>query len=311
MMNNVTVKFFQKDGSVFSFSRCVNFLFKKEFYTPFSVCSGTFILPENSSFNGENSVRTEFFLDGKILHSGLTEKVKVNREKGNLLVFSSRSHTLLLGQNEPEPKINSDVNLENLISDNISCPYIEWERDTAKVNYIYVNEHSTIWDALNNYCLKAYGTRPYIRESNKVYARPCSFQADFSGRILTRTFFEKNDELILSDIFMADLNGEYTFHKSCDKAKEVGIERKKYISLDRQWLSDSETGLSGMLDFSLRKNLVKGFAYNGFSGEDICDTVTNSGTVCDGMKINAVTVKGDKSGIFTTISCYDDPYGQK
>lgn len=312
-MNKCYIKIIYISGSPLVLTDCINFTYQKELYTPFSLATGTFLLkgypvtPEASNIKG-----VELYINDALVHFGMPDDVSFKHSGGiGFFTFLSRSHTMLLAQNEPEPGINSKVNLSSVISKNITSPYITCEQNTPAVNYIYVKEKSTIWDAIHAYALKEYGSVPYIRSYNKVMVTS-SGNPKINYSDVKKISYQscKNTSLILSDVYMADLDGSYKNHAANSAASAVNIQRKKYYPLDRQWLSDPSTGLYGRLDMSQKKFNQQGFTYIGFLGEELMDKITGLGLSMNNQRINSITVRGNKKGIFTEILCYNDEYGQ-
>ena len=81
----------------------------------------------------------------------------------------------------------------------------------------------------------------------------------------------------------------------------MGIERKKYYPLDRQWLSAPETGLNAKLDYSLRGMNDFRAVYAGYKGEDLTDKIANLYDGINGRRISFLKVRGSAKGIFTEI----------
>lgn len=302
------------NGSSKGFDKCISFTFKKEFYTPYTLAAGTFVW-ERADCLLENSViiRADLYINSRLVHTGLPDKLELGRKNGiNTLSFSSRGYTSLLGQNEPQPGVIPEANLGYLIDQNINSPYITYQEGTIKTQYIYVKEQSTVWDALNAYTLKVYGTRPYIRSTGTVMATAVSTSQINYASVLKTNYKETMDTtLLLSEVYMANLQGDYIYHSVSSDAVAAGIIRTKYYPFDNQWVLEPDVGLQGILDFSQRKIRQQSFVYSGYMNEDLMDTVSNYGEKLNGKRINAITVTGGKNGVFTQVSCYDDKYGQK
>lgn len=310
-MNKFELELVFKNGTSKRFSKCIYTVWERDIYTPYSKIYGTFLC-ENINFSQlSDTVSLCLYVNSILYHKGIPDKLDFNfGASSNLLNFSSRGFTLLLGQNQPQPKINSNINLSDLLTKNISSPEITCEENTKTVNYIYVKENSTVWDAVTAYCLKAYGTYPYIK-GNKVMAT-CSNSpvTDFSSPKIVNYSFGLDTTLVLSDIYMSDEEGNYKFHSQNDDTLKMGIQRVKFIPLDRQWLSDTQLGLKGKLDFSKRGMKFKSCTYLGFNGENLMDKISSLHESLNGKRINSLRVTTNKKGTFTTVKCYDDFFGQ-
>ena len=300
-MSRAMVSIHFTDESVKLSANCINFIFEKDRYTPYTKAEGSFIF-NYDDVDLSKAQLVKLFINGELKHEGIPDRLVLTQtSKGKILTFSSRGFTLLLGQNEPCPGINSDVNLEDIISKNISVSQISWETPTDKVNYIYVKEKSTVWDAVCAYGIKSCGVYPYIKGLNTVAVTSSDKQTDYSGTKLVSKGRGLDTTLVLSEVYMADINGDYTYHCESSAAKDMGIERKKYYPLDRQWLSDPEIGLNAKLDYSARKMNDLRAVYAGYKGEDLTDTITNLYDGINGRRISYLKVRGSAKGIFTEI----------
>lgn len=300
-----------KSGSRWAYKNCVSFNFEKEMYTPYTKATGLFYSSASSN-PSVNDVKTVVLsINGAVRHIGLPDNVRIIYKNGfRLISFSSRGYTLLLGQNEPFPKINSNVNLSSLIFNNITSTHITCEVNTPVINYIYVKEKSTIWDAVTAYSIKAVSNYPFISGTNKVMVNYGSTNTfNYSDVDIIDKQYDLNTSLLLSDVNMADLEGEYTTSKTDTNATSIDIAREKYYLLDRQWLYSPETGLKAKLDYADRGIKTEAFSYIGTMGEDLMDRIVGC-PISYGMRINALKIYGNSRGVFTKLICYNDKYGQ-
>ncbi len=290
---------------------CLSFVYERELYMPYSSLRARFYLMEDE-IKAEQVKTVYFYCDDVLKHKGLPDSINVKPINGGCIIdIVSRGHTLLLMQNEPYPRINTNVDLKKLITDNIDDDDIRYEDPTPTQRYIYVNERSTVWDAIVAYSIKATGYYPYIRNINIVrvtIGTPASF--NYQSELMTESGTELLTENLLSDVYMQDVDDQYNFSAHSAVAQAAGIVRSRYYPLDNQWLYDPAVGLGHKLNYSCRGMKVKFFTYAGYKGEELMDRAYNCGDA-DGMRINAVRVVGSRKGIFTTVKCYDDMYGQK
>lgn len=308
-MNRTELELHFKDGTSKRFSDCIYTIWERELYTPYSKIYGSFLCRQLTFSQLSDTVSICLYIDSILCHKGIPDKLELNGSSA-VLTFSSRSFTLLLGQNQPQPKINPEVNLSDLLKKNISSEEITCEENTKTVNYIYVKENSTVWDAISAYALKAYGTYPYIKGNKVMVTCSNSAEIDISSSATVDSSFGLDTSLILSDVYMADEEGSYTYHCRNEDALKMGIQRVKYLPLDRQWLSDVQLGLKGKLDFSGRGIKFLSLTCLGFKNAELMDKLSSSDSSLNGKRINSIRVTTNKKGTFTTIKCYDDHFGQ-
>ena len=135
---------------------CTGFVFEKALYVPYTRFSGIFYEDGIPDISALDVVGVRVRLGGVEIHSGLADEVSIERfGRGNRVRVNSRGYTLLLAQNEPYPRINTNVTLKSLCQTNLSSPYITYEDPTPVVSNIYINEGSTVWEAAVAYCIKA------------------------------------------------------------------------------------------------------------------------------------------------------------
>ncbi|MBO5448278.1 MAG: hypothetical protein J5994_03010 [Ruminococcus sp.] len=308
---NCVLKTEMSDGSEVTFEGCISFVFEKDMYIPYTKASGRFYLRIGESFSPADIRKIRLYIGGELRHCGLPDSVSLSeRPEGKILSFTSRGFTVLLVQNEPYPKINSDVDLGSLITKNLIHPEIGYESSTPQVGYIYVKEKSTVWDAVTAYSIKAVGNYPYIRGTNTVSCTAAGGEKDYSGVLWTEREETLSSSQILSEVNMADADGQYVYSAADDMAQQLGIVRRKYFPLDRQWLYSPESGLRARLSYCARMSKGISAAYEGSVGEDIMDTAVNAGAM-SGKRINSLRIWGNYRGVFTKIRAYEDRYGQK
>lgn len=290
---------------------CVKFTFDKDLYRCYTRAMGTFYSPAPADFTADMVIKIFLRINGVVRHVGIADSVTLSPcGSGYTLSFSSRGFTLLLAQNEPYPRINQNVDLKSLIERNLDISDITCENDTPVVNYIYVKERSTIWEAVAAYAIKAMGHYPYIRSHNKVsVSYDVGNTVSLEGVRLTAQSSALSTADLLSDVHMMDIDDTYSYEYHDSEAGKYGIVRSRYYPLDNQWLYSPVRGLQAKTDYSRRGQKVRSLTYQGCLNEDLMDTVTNCGAMT-GMRVNAVRVTGDRRGMFTTVKAYIDGYGQ-
>ena len=295
-----------------SFMTCLGFSFEKALYVPYTKFSGIFYADGAPEFTAAGVTAVRFVLDGREIHYGMPDKVSIEKSVyGYRLRVTSRGYTLLLAQNEPYPRINSNVDLVSLCTGNLDCDKIIYEEPTPTVGNIYVKEGSTVWEAAVAYCIKASGRYPYIKGANQIYMNlRLVYDVDYTDCIITEEMNSSDSSMILSDVYMRELGEDYPFEAHDGAAAEKGIVRSRYYPLDMQWLFDPQVGLQHKLDHSNRGSRVFGMTYEGWKKEDLMYKAVGGGAV-SGMRINFIRIVGSKKGIFTTVRAYDDRYGQK
>ena len=291
---------------------CISFSISKRLYYCFAYATGKFYMPKMPTFSAFDIKRIRLYVNNVLSFDGLADSVEIKREKSGWIIdFTSRSFTVLLAQNEPYPKINSDCDLNGLIKKNLNISEIVCESGTPVVGYIYVKEKSNIWDAVRAYSLKATGNFPYIRRTNTVcVTMNDSVMRDFSGVKLIEQGTRLMTSSLLSGVHMADIDGGYSYEKSDELAGEYGIVREKYDPLDMQWLYSTDEGLDARIGYAARQVRTRFVTYAGYRGEELMDKVSGL-SYMNAMRINSIRISGSKSGIYTQIGCYTDRYGQR
>ncbi|MDE6149220.1 MAG: hypothetical protein K2F81_03875 [Ruminococcus sp.] len=307
-MDIATITFSYTDGTNASYIP-IDFKFTRERYTPYTTLEGHLLTARDIT-----DINTVYlYINNKLVHCGMADFIQRKNAKGrNLITFTSRGFTLLLGQNEPVPGIISNVNLKGLVSDNVTIPYVQCQEDTKTVNYIYVKEKSTIWDAVCAYAYKAYKTYPFITGTNTVNAASGRGVENHSYFSETITYYGEtlSTSGLLSQVYMADSEGKYSYTKKNGHSENRKIVKKKYYPLDRQWYSSPEDGLQSKLNYSNKGYISAELQYKGHKFENIMDrAVYQNGTfLINSERISAIEVTGNKRGIFTKVTVYRDSY---
>ncbi len=307
-MNSVKLQIVMQGGGFIFFTDCISFTFEKERYLHYSKAEGRFLLKTKPAFLAWQITKIYLWINDVRRHCGIPDSLSVVLGKeGYVLSFSSRGYSLLLSQNEPYPKINSNVTLDTLISKNLSVPEISCEQDTPQVGYIYVKEKSTVWDAVTAYSVKAVGNYPYIRGENKVCITPnVGGEIDLSDVNVIEDGLGLKSTQLLSTVNMADINGEYSYTLSDNTAAQIGIVRNKYYPMDYQWLYSPSDGLKAKLDYAARGVRDHSVTYIGTLGEDIMDLISTG--ALKGRRVHYLKIWGNRQGMFTMLKSYEDSY---
>lgn len=289
---------------------CIYFSVDKERYTPYTTFKGSFIIPQYY----EEIISIKFIIDGVDVHYGSVDMAKMVFKEGYYrLDINSRSYTLSLGLNQPKPKINSNVSLRNILFSNVAVKNITYEGGTKTVNYIYVIDNSTLWDAVVAYSLKAYGTYPFIYKTNEVRVNPPTSvkSRDYYDNSLIEVYNGSTLSNLISDIHMKDTEDNYeTYNLSDNYASVRDIVRHKQIPLDMQWLADTDMALKSRINYAKRGTKYNGIKVLGYSGEELFDNFSyyledKSYSNC---KIHKLNISGSNNVIYTTMYHYTDAY---
>lgn len=309
-MSYTAVYLYSKDETEgYQLSDCVNLRFEKERYTPYTTASGVFVCGIKIPFIS----KVRLYIDGSPVHYGPVDSFEFFTENGiSYVKFSSRGFSMGLGQNQPKPGINSSVNLESLISNNIQIPYVGYEHDTAVQNYIYVKESSSLWDAIVALGLKSVGNYPYIYDENTVRLSKHTCDAtDLSSADIIKSAIGVNLSSVISDYHMKDTEGEYSFNYTNETAQLYEIVRHKYINLDYQWLYSPDDGLKFKGNFSGKGIKYSFLKVQGYYKLDLRSEVILPeicGESFGTREVSGIRVDYSKSGFSTSLWFYDDAY---
>lgn len=296
------------DGSVESFYDIISFSFERERYTPYTYLTASLIAKTDPA----SAVWVKLYCDGSLLHHGTADSLEFSAERGrSVLRLRSYSFTKQLGQNYSEPGMIVQPTLYDIFK-RCGVWLADYEEDTRAVNYVYINERTTGWDAICIYAMKAYGTNPYIYSTNTVR---CTYAPDrrylvYSGGDIVSVTSGVQLANVYSEVNITGLSGDVEYTVSNPFAAERNITRRKFYPYDREWVYDLNDEAKFYMNYSNRGRLYKGFVYKGFRGEQLLDRVTMT---CDdlsisGLDIGGVRVSGSSKGIFTEVRCYIDSY---
>lgn len=310
MSDNIKIAVLDQGGTEREFAKGIKVVMKRDIYVAYVSLSGEFIC--DSGISAAQVCRIRLKLGSSVIFSGIPDRVEVFMQGGvRRISFVSRSYTSLAMQNEHEPGIISDVDLDDLVSSCLVHPEITVEQNTPVENYIYVKQSSSLWDAIIAYNIKSRGRMPYIYGTGKIMSTKAhSAVRSYSGERLTGSGFAVNTQNMLSDVHMRIGSDQYQYSYANPLAPAYAIKRSRYYDLDYQWLYDITGGLEHKAAMSNRMCKADYFEYASFKNEQLYDTVAGSGTACDGKYIDRVVFTADSKGFRTKVYCFDDDYGQ-
>lgn len=252
----------------------------------------------------------ELRIDGVLIHKGITDIAEVTSfPKFRALKIASRGFTSLLSQSEIKEGILSSPSLNSLLSVTTDIPNINHENSSATVNYIYVKNHSSVWDMAVNLCLKIYGKYPYIAHVNMLrYTIPAEtmlVEPEAENSVVSYGTGADYRSAV-SNFYMLDTDDTYSFELEDSEVTGLGIVRQKYLPLDKQWLNNTQAGLQYRDNFGMRGSDYSFVSYRGYHGEDINDRATFADTV--NKRISRIVLVGGKNGLTTRLWCYSDRY---
>lgn len=305
MNDSISLLLYDRSGQVlFTLTKNITLRFEKEYYTPYTSLKASFV------FDGDISSVTEaeLVVNGHYLHRGIVDTLNTYFSGGaRIISITSRGKTSMLLNNELPEGILSNPSLNVILDQKKIIPGVTHENLSQTVNYIYVMEHASVWEVLTNLCLKQYNSCPFISGTNCVRFTKNS-SVTFSPTKITEKGAGTDFSKIISACHMKDANDEYTFNRTDAEAVGMGIVREKYLPLDRQWLADSQTGLSYRINFGMRGYKYSYLGYNGFSGEDINDVISYGGKASE---ISRIVITSGKNGLSTRLYSYFDRYCNK
>lgn len=294
-------------GTEKSLGGCVSFSFVKEAFTPYTRFDGVFYYDSAPDDMSEIKVS----INGKYVHHGIVDSFKVINANGvKKCVVSSRGFTSLLTENQLPPGMYTDMSFNKLFDEYFTLPNITHE-DNAVSSYIYVNKGTPMWDGAANLAYKLTGMYPYIRDTNKVMMSMPSNAAyvSYSEEKLVSFGSDISTVRMVSHCNMADINGDYeAFSSVSDEAIARNIIRHRNFELDRRFLNNPESACDFRIMMSLRGYKRRFFTIEGYGGEDINDFIRFGDM--EAQRIKALKITGNKNGVFTEFSVYDELLSQ-
>lgn len=294
-----------RESSVLEIRKIISFTFVREAYTPYTLL--------NAVFDGEDVVPADctevsFSLNGKVVHHGLVDQLKVTKENGVFrAILSSRSFSSLLLENQLAPGFYMNLSINDLMDNYFQLPYISHEDSSADSGYIFVKSGSVMWDGVVNLAYKLGQTYPYISGCDKVMINPKPNPDTFiyNSDFLSSCGSEIVSRKVSSHFHMADISGKYgSYDYEVPGTEEMKIVRHKHFELDNRFLYDPDIAAEYRGKLSSRGWRRSFCTYYGYSGEELSDLLSINGSPC--RRICKVMVVGDASGIRTELSFYDD-----
>lgn len=301
---NPSLKLYFNDGKVLETSEIIGFRCAKERYTPYS----TLTVTAEAECGRSDVVKIEFSVGGKLIHSGIMDEFSVTASGGRqVLKITSRGFSSMLSQNELAPGTLTMISLNKLMTEQVTVPNVTWQDSAETVRYIYVKEHDSQWTAIVCMGLTLKNDYPYIGGTNEVRLSPAAAPLVASPSKFFEEGVSGSFSRMVSDYYMKDVNGSYSYHYSDGYAAARGILRQKYIPYDRQFIALDDLGLQYKLNFTQRGCGARFAVYSGYMGEDLRDIFRfPDGTQ---LEVSAIEVCGNaKKGIFTKVTCYMDRY---
>lgn len=301
------IKMYDLSGNCRIEEVCFYFRYIKEIYTPYVYFEGRFL----SSFTEIGEIkRVEFLYDNRTLHVGLVDSVEISQNNNRSVVYvKSKGFTSLLCQNQPEPGMMKDANLQKIISSYSDIPYISCEA-TGSENYIYIKDGSTIWDAICNLCFRKNGIYPYIERTNtvRISRREAFYHYRLKPENIISSGVKHDFTRVISHVHMQDINGSYNvYSKKNQAALDRNIIRHKQIPLDRQFLYNPGSAPDYKLYFSMRGMIYRYIRRVGFSFEELLDQMTY-GDFLKEKNIHRIEVVFDGGRVVTELGTYDDGF---
>ncbi|MGN0621237.1 MAG: hypothetical protein ACI4I9_05155 [Porcipelethomonas sp.] len=303
------LKLITSEGEMYPEKQCISFKLVREAYTPYSFFEGLFL----STWRELSAVKRIQFTSGfTTLHDGLADSVEVfRRNKLTYLRVKSRSFSSLLCQNQTVPGMRTNIAFTDLKREFSDIPNVYFE-GTSRINYIYIKEGSTMWDAAVNFSFRMNGTYPYVTRVNLVRTtlKDPERHIVINGRNAVSTGVVYDKTKLLSDISMQDIDGNYdSFTIKNDRAYENEIVRKKQIPLDMQYLNDPQSALDYRIKYSERGIKCTYAEYVGYGFEELYDLMTIEG-VLEEKRIHKMIVTGNGSLVKTYLGTYEDGFLQ-
>ena len=296
-------------GDYTDYTDVVSFTFERERYRAFTVFEGVAVGECDPSVVRE----VRFYLDGRLMHRGTADSL-VSERRGRVQQIRVKScgFTLSLGENELEPGIVTNATLLKLVQrSRTSTSDFSIQTGTPEVNYIYVKEHTTLWQAMCVYTAKAYNSYPFIRDQNLVMCRltaPTTYI--FVNEKITEASRGVKLSSLISDAYTVDNSDEWTISRTDSYARERHIARQRYYARDLEWAYDPSAGLKYHMGKAAAGRQYQQFTYQGFKGEQLCDLAyfSGGGVSIGGKQIDLIRIAGSEKGVFTTVRCYSDIY---
>ncbi len=294
------------DGKSYIENECVQFRIEKEAYTPYSRFEGIFV----SSWRDLSNVsRVQFIYGVKTIHDGMGDSIEIYRQDYvTFLKVVSTSFSSMLCQNQTAPGMRTNLRFSDLSSEFASIPNVYFE-STPRLNYIYIKEGSTMWDAAVNFSFRLNGTYPYVTSANLVRTTPAANnQITVENRNIIKTGITYDRTKMISDISMQDIEGNYnSYTLKNENSALCNIIRKKQIPLDMQYLNDPQSALDYRIKFSMRSFKCTYAVYAGYLNEDLYDLMTIENVV-EQKRVHKIIITGNNAQVRTFVGTYEDGF---
>ncbi len=304
------LKFNLSVGTSVTTYNIVSLKLEKERYTPYNRLSGTALVGTALS----DVVSISLYNGDTELHFGFADIVEYTESYGKKqVVFSSRSFTGALGMNQLTPGMYSEVTLEDLLKSSIVLPNVSYENVTKAINYVYIKDNDSMWDAAVAFTRKYNGDYPYISGTNTVRVTRDTSKSELSlaSKQIVSAAFGQDTTKRLSHLHMKDIEGNYnTYGLTNIGALEADIIRHKHIGFDRQWLSNPTEALKSRMDFADRGRRYIKVKYIGSSDEELRQTASFSagGFSVRSKEICRIELSFSGGVTYTTLWFYGDAY---
>ncbi|MBQ5335352.1 MAG: hypothetical protein J6Z45_05330 [Oscillospiraceae bacterium] len=294
----------ESGGETVSLDRCLRLSLLRDRYQPFSVLRAEFAAEADCPL----PLGLTLTVGGQTVFCGLAREAALRRENGQtILSVHARSYSEALTRNQLQPGIHADVTLDSLMTA-YALPHMTYEAVTGTVGYIYVREHTALWDAVIAYAYKRARAFPYLRVPNLLCVSP---QTGTDAVILPENRLLRTADItdtggMVSRVEMAELDGTPSrFVMDNPEAVRRNIVRVKQIPFDRQFASSPGDALAFRIALSNRRLLAREVTYAGYCGEDIGDLLR-----CGGLAARAgrILITADGSGITTAVRFYEDSF---
>ena len=300
-------------SAIMIFTRIISLTLTKERYTPFFTLEFTADGIWHEGLDTKDLTTVTLTYGQTDIFFGRTAGISHKKTAGRDIV-SGRAFgfTKALSTSDALPGMMFDCTLADIAAANPTMPNVGYQQISDSASYIYVKESDTVWTAIAALSIKLYEQYPYITGMNRVNIKKLGqTQRDYSSELITAEIDGNNFNNAVSCIHMQGTQGTYDYQYTDTEATRRGIMRERYIPLDRQWLSSPTLGLKHKMYFSRRGGVYKGFTYEGFKNEQLCDTVSiNSGSLSYSGEVSKLILHADKRGVFTTVISYDDGYSE-
>lgn len=297
------------DMPIVELTACKDLYLVKERYTPFHSLKISFYCSEYIAAN--RCARVKLTINDTVVFDGRASGMRCTAyAEGYTVSGRGYSYTRSLLTGDAVPGVFYTAGIDTIAQANTALPKVTYQQISDTVNYIYIKETDSIWDAYTALAIKLYENYPYIHDTNTVFIKKESQgRFTYNDEKITGVFIGEDFKNAISKISMQDIDGNYTYTREDSGVISRGIISERFIPLDRQWLSSPQMGLKHKMYYSKRGSIFRGFSYIGYKGEQICDWVTfsSSGVSFTG-EVCKLEVRADKNGIRTTITSYSDGY---